>query len=132
MTAAMNATNAKLQARYLRALKQVTEAHIAPQVSRYCMTTWGGETPWSAANTDGLQGRLLVELLELLVEKRFLAPPFCNNEQLTIRTVGCLSKNIKVRPVDVNRLLTGQCVPKHVARQCEWLFGNLRQEGFEI
>lgn len=132
MIAKLNATHATFQARYLRALKTVTEQHIAPQVSSYCMTAWGGETPWSAPDRDCFYGRLLLEVLELIAEQQRLAAPFCDNEQLTIRTVGCLSKNVKVRPVDVRRLLSGQPVPKYVARQCEWLFQNLRQEGFEI
>lgn len=132
MPAAMNATDIKLQTRFLRALKAVTEQHLAPEVASYCMTTWGGETPWSAQDRDAFHGKLLLEMLELLVEQRMFAPPFCNNEKLAIRTVGCLSKNIKVRPIDVHRLLSGQAVPKTVARQCEWFFSKLREEGFEI
>lgn len=118
--------------RFNKALKQVTERHLAPEISKYCFKTWGGETPWTAEKRDGFRGRLVIELLESILDENTIAPPFIGNPVLTLRTIDGLSCNTKVKPVDCRKLLAGQGVPKYVARSCEIVFASMRQEGLHV
>lgn len=129
----LSAVDVKLEARFLRALKLVTEHHLAPDISRYCMTTWKGNTPWTLGETrDAFKGRLLIELLESIIDEHRIAPPFIGNQTLMIRTIEGLSNNTRVRPVDCRKLLSGEGVPKYVARSCEWIFTKMREEGLHV
>lgn len=124
----LNQVDARLNTRFLRALKAVTESHVAPELSSYCLREWAGETPWTSPCRDGSQGRLLVETLELF-QQQLLAPPFCGNPALVIAMVQGLSKNSKIQPGDCKKLFSGKCVPKHIAVSCEIVFKKMREEG---
>lgn len=128
---AMKPADVRAQRRFMEALKAVVESHSAPQLSSFCMQNWSGETPWSGVKRDDIMGRLLIEVLEA-IRSQVVAPPFCGNEILMIRTIQTLSNNSRIKPSDCGKLLRGEGVPKYVARHCEWLFENMRQEGIYV
>lgn len=132
MKKVISATDARFITRFKKALKEVTERHLAPELSKYCFRTWAGETPWTAETRDGFRGRLILELLESTLEQNAIAPPFMGNVNLQLTTIEGLSKNIKVTPGDCRNLLAGQKVPKYVARSCEIVFSNMRKEGLYV
>lgn len=122
----------RLITRFKKALKEVTERHLAPELSKYCFRTWAGETPWTAEVRDGFRGRLILELLESTLDQHAIAPPFLGQPHLQLATIEGLSKNTRVTPGDCRNLLAGGKVPKYVARSCEIVFSNMRKEGLYV
>lgn len=113
---------------YLKALKTVTEQNLAPAISSYCLKRFHGETPFVGEHNDPYLGRLMIALLQSIVENKMLAPPFTSHPSLVIEIMEVMCCNVNAKPKDFRRLIEGKWVPSYVVRNTERVFRQFRGE----